>query len=675
MKILMCSVPDVPIERSTQPLFLGGNNSNNSKQDSLLHARQIQELWLPVGILRINTWLEKNGYSSDIYDINNLRPSDEELIKNFKRTKPTVVGFGAPHTQCYPNVKRITKILRELFPDIWIVVGGHITGSANVILNKTETDICVIGDGEIPFVKLLDYFKLHPTRRQLDYKGFYQIKGLAFKDENNKLKVTGYGEQLPGSEMYFPALDKLTIGLQKYGGDGELIHEFFPPIGKLSKFSNFLLGDQIYPEELKFYEKNENKRFGKLHVSRGCVARCTFCQRAAKGYRLYPSNDLETHLIELKEKYNVGGLIIQDENFGSNRKHSYEIAQIIKKHDLFWIVINARSTSFTYEDLKFYKECNMVEVVFGIESGSQKILDIIEKKIKTKELYNTILNCKKVGIKTNPTNMLIGMPGETEETIIKSAQFSASLRYLLGMDWNAPHTSLALAIPGTPLYEYCQQIGAIGKTLDEEEDYLIRTSEHKNIDILNYVNKTNASIKEVYYWTYLYRYAAKKAFVDLIINNNKSIKNRLLQIYELCIKATLRGQIVNYNVRKKFNKNKKLLLKMKHLTLPMAHLLLSLIIPILPKNILFSIIRVYANIRFYFLNRNHELRGDKHKHNIFAQQTDMTDSNFRLTEDRIAKTNRQFDRSLRTVVMENRKKLKVATTEEEKGLQILTQGQ
>ena len=75
------------------------------------------------------------------------------------------------------------------------------------------------------------------------------------------------------------------------------------------------------------------------------------------------------------------------------------------------------------------------------------------------------------------------------------------------------------------------------------------------------------------------------------------------------------------------------------------------------------------------MNRKHQLRGDKHKHNIFAQTADMTASDFRLNEDRIAKTNRQFDRSLRTIVMNNRKKLKVATTEEEKGLQILAQGQ
>ena len=155
MKVLLCNAPIVPrgIQWQSPPV-------------------------LPFGILRINTWIEKKGYSADIYDINNLRPSDQGLIKTFKGINPTVVGLSAPLSHCYPNVKRITKILRQLFPDIWIVVGGHLTGSANVVLHKTETDICVIGDGEIPFVKLLDYFKLHPTRRQLDYTELCQIRGL-----------------------------------------------------------------------------------------------------------------------------------------------------------------------------------------------------------------------------------------------------------------------------------------------------------------------------------------------------------------------------------------------------------------------------------------------------------------------------------------------------------------
>ncbi len=661
MKVVLCSVPDGTLKGTTQSLLPIGNGRSPL---------------IPHGPLRISSWMEENGYSGDIYDIDSLRPSDEELIKTFKGINPTVVGLSAPLSICYPNVKRISKILRKLFPDIWIVVGGHLTGSANVVLRKTETDICVVGDGEIPFVKLLDYFKLHPTRRQLDYTELCQIRGLAFIDENNKLKVTGYAEQLPASKIYQPNLDKLRLGLQKYGENGELIHDYFEPINNLSELEVHRQKGQAYSEALKFYEKNKNKKIARIFISRGCVARCTFCQRASKGYRVYGLNELETYIIELKEKYNVRSLFIAEENFGSDRKHTYEIARIMKKHDFFWTVIGARVTSFTYEDFKFYKQHNLIYVYFGIESGSQKILDIMEKKITTKNVYNAILNCKKTSVRGVTDNIIIGMPGETRETIIESAQFVASLRFLLEMDWDVPTTHLAMAIPGTPLYEYCQQIGVIGKTLDEEEDYLIRISKYHNVkSILNYVNKTNASVKEVHYWTYLYRYACKKEYVDLIIKNNKSIKNKLLQIYKQCIKASLDAQIVSYNQRKKSYKNQNNFKKIKHLILPFFHFLLSLSILFLPKAVLFSIIRVYANLIFYSLEKNHAVKKGKQKHNIFTDQPVESAGNFRFAENRITKTNRPIERSLRNIVMENRKQMKPAITDEEIGLQLLAKGQ
>jgi radical SAM superfamily enzyme YgiQ (UPF0313 family) len=638
----------------------------------------------PIGILRINDWMEKKGYSGDIYDINSLRPSDEELIKNFKRTKPTVVGLSAPFSWCYPNVKRISKILRDIFPDIWIVVGGHLTGSSNVVLRKTETDICVVGDGEIPFVELLDYFKLHPTRHQLDYAGLCQIKGLAFIDKNNKLKVTGNAEQLPASEMHYPAMDKHRLGLQKFGGNGELIHEFFRTINDLSDLNIFLGGTGKMPsiglkgtkkEGLIFFEKNRYKKIARIFTSKGCVSRCTFCQRASKGYRVYATNYFENYIIELKEKYNVRGLYIDDENFGSDRKHSYELARIMKKHDIYWYIVGARVKSVTYEDLKFYKEHNMIAIRFGVESGSQQILDIMEKKITTKDVFDAYSNCKKVGVNTATDAFLIGMVGETEETVKESAELTASLLFLLEKDWNITDPAWTMAIPGTPLYEYCQQIGVIGKTLDEEEDYLIRLSELNTKNILNYLNKTDSNTKEVHYWLYLYHYAAKKEYVNLIIKNNKSIKSRLLQIYQQCIKGTFDDLIANFKQRKNYYKNKKLFQKTKWYAILSINFLLPLSVLFLPKAVLFPIIRVYANLRFYLLEKNNKVKKGKQKYNFFSDQPIETVSNLKLTGNRIAKTNKQIDLSLRRIVMDNRRQLKPAITDEEKSLQILAQGQ
>ena len=99
---------------------------------------------------------------------------------------------------------------------------------------------------------------------------------------------------------------------------------------------------------------------------------------------------MESHIIDIKEKYNIAGFVLNDENALSDRKKSYEMARIFKKHNMYWTAGGVRIRSCTYEDLKFYKENNMLAIRFGIESGRQKILDIMEKKIKVEKAKRDI---------------------------------------------------------------------------------------------------------------------------------------------------------------------------------------------------------------------------------------------------------------------------------------------
>ena len=124
--------------------------------------------------------------------------------------------------------------------------------------------------------------------------------------------------------------------------------------------------------------------------------------------------------------------------------------------------------------------------------------NVMEKKFLKQNVYEAVANCKRAEVITEPDAVMAGMPGETRKTIEESAKFMASLRYVVDNDWCiGPPAFWAMAIPGTPLYEYCQQIQLIGKTLDEEEEYLIRVSEQK-ANVLNYLNITESSNKEVH---------------------------------------------------------------------------------------------------------------------------------------------------------------------------------
>jgi len=652
MKILLATAPDGPLSRTQE---------------------KSSYVWMPHGVLRVATYVERNGFSTDIYDINTLRGTDEEIKKKFKKVKPDIVGLGGSLSHCYPNIKRISRILRETFPNVWIITGGAITASANVILAKTETDICVIGDGEIPFFKLLNYFKSNSSRKKINFEELKNIKGLAYIDEKNKLKVTDNGDPLSAndaSEIHYPNYDKIRESLEIFSGQGELVHDFFWEINDLKSITAGYLEQQLYPEGLDFFNKNKNKKIAEIRSTQGCVARCTFCQRYIKGYRVYNPLDMETHIINIKEKYNIAGLVLNDENSLSDRKRSYEMAKIFKKYNMYWTAGGVRVKSVTYEDLKFYKEHNLLSIRFGIESGSQKILDIMEKKIKLDDVYKTLSACKKLGISVATDMFMLGMPGETSKTVLETAKMSGELRYMVGKDWNIGNTPLAMAIPGTPLYEYCQQIGVIGKSIEEEEDYLVRTSEFSNKDILTYVNKTDSSIEEVHYWTYLYRYAAKKNYVKEIFKSKNTFITKLKEYYKKCLIASFEKIDIYFE-----KKEKNLVNKLRKLNLYFYQFIITIGITFLPKIILFSILKTYAYYDFTQVRKKHMEKERKQKHNCFVELRDEKSDKFRIGLSRLANQNKQIDLSLRKIVAENRVQIKPSMSEEEKSLHILAQGQ
>ena len=119
-----------------------------------------------------------------------------------------------------------------------------------------------------------------------------------------------------------------------------------------------------------------------LFSSKGCVAKCTFCQRSTKGYKVQPLEHLDNHLKYLKKNFDVGYILVSDENFGSDKKQAYQVADIFKKNDMLWMACGVRCVSTTDEDIKYYKDRGCSTLKYGIETGSQKMLDLMEKVFK-----------------------------------------------------------------------------------------------------------------------------------------------------------------------------------------------------------------------------------------------------------------------------------------------------
>jgi len=670
MKLLLCTVPDGPLKMQREPLI----------PRKLIRCKDNENPTFPMGVLRVLAAAQDAGFDGEIYDLNNLRHNDDQLIKNFKKIQPDIFGLSGPLSHCYPNLKNMAKIIRELFPKAWIVIGGHISGSANVVLRKTESDIIVVGDGEISFVNLLNYMKENSDRDKIDHEALKKIQGLAYIDQNDKFMMTGYGPQINGTDMEYPDFTKWEQGLKEYGGSEDLINEVFEDATNLGNLFALNVEKQHQRDDiLKIHRELQGKKVGRIQTSKGCVAKCTFCQRATKGYRVFGKNFMEHRIMELKEKYNVGVLIVDDENFGSNRKQGYECARLMKKHGIYWSSAGARAASISVEDLKFYKEHNMLAIRYGIESGSQTILDIMEKKTTKEQVYEQIEACTRIGIATTSEAFMMGFPGESRKTALETAEYNARLRFLLGNDWDTAYPAWATSIPGTPLYDYSQQIGIIGKSLDEEEDYLYRTADTmEERGILNYLNKTEFSLKEVHYWLYLYRYAGKKAFVNEIISKNwkysdRPIRTILSQIYHQCIK----GAFIAYkhDLQRRVRKDAKIHVQIAAFSHNTAKFFMTLSVIFLPKVILLPIIKIMSDVAFYILKKRHFVKDGPQRYNFFVDRRGEMKINkgYKFTEDNITNTTRRIERSLRSIVKVDQEN--ITQTEEEKNLEIVARQQ
>lgn len=488
MKIVLCSVP-IRTQRDQE----GGELPETPK----------------IAIISLMNWMKKQGYSGDFFDIDMLHPTESEMSDYFKEKQPDVVGLSAVVSTSYLQVKNISKIIRKACPSATIVIGGNMAVSANLLLRKTEINFCILGDGEITLVELLDYIAEHGNKKVMDK--LLKIKGLAFINKENELEFTGYGYPLPDEENSYPDYELLAKGLLS---KPHLIKNYFR---KAQNALNWFVNDP------RTFEPDRKPNMSMIWVEKGCVARCTFCQRFCGGYHLFDLTKLEEHIIELKNKYDTQFLVITGENFGLPREFAYQVSKILKKHDVLWISLAARCTNFKPEDYEFFKDHNCVGIRFGVESGSLKILGTMEKRFTVEQIYEAL----KLAIKYNLTASMalcLGMPGETDETVMETGKFAGKIFRLQGIPPDSLACFYALPLPGSPLYEYGQLQGIIGTSLDEEEEYLTYVSD-RNPTKDNYINLTGVSNRRAIFWNYLVWYEATRTFYSKPLEKQEQ-KNR-----------------------------------------------------------------------------------------------------------------------------------------------------
>ena len=339
----------------------------------------------PLGIGYLAAVLRQAGVDVEILDINSRRYTDEQTMEELKKRDYDVVGVGGIVT-LFREVKKLTKMIREAKPDVPIVVGGSVGDTIpEMVLTKTEADFAVIGEAEYTFLDLC-------KRIREGKKDFSDINGLAYM-KDGEVHLTEKRKGIVNlDEIPFPAYDLLDMDIY--------------------------LGNQ-------FGHTTRYKRSVTISTTRGCAYACTFC---AKSFRQYPYrvrsvDNVMAEIKYLKRRYDVDFITFGDDLFILTKKRVLEFCKKFKEADLGikW-VCNSRINFVGDEILEEMRKAGCVAIAYGIESGSQKMLDIMDKKVKVEDAKETLHKTFKHGIWPIVT-LILGMPGENKETIQETVDF------------------------------------------------------------------------------------------------------------------------------------------------------------------------------------------------------------------------------------------------------------
>ena len=430
----------------------------------------------PIGSLSIINYLRKHGIGDvEFYNIDANRPSHEDVLAHIRDAKPDVFAISAVVSTAYAYTKKLADDVKVMLPGALIVTGGNLAASAEVLLRRTGADLCVLGEGEKVLCNIIK--RAETTRLATD---FADIPGLMLLGKDGELINTGYEAALGKDEVYDIDWDDLEASTDI----NIFIHKLFDEDGRVTH--------PTFAADARVHEPHRrDKRFAILADGKGCVSRCTFCHRWDKGMRYVPIEIYLKRLDELIDRYDVGFLEPALENFGTDKRWLKAFCEEIKKRDILWATGAVRTKSVTPEVIAMMRDAGCVAISYGMETGSARMLEVMEKKTSIDDNYNAQKWTTEAGFET-VVQLVLGMPGESPETIRETIEF-CKYSFTLNPDLNPNNLSInyAQALPGTPLYEYARHKGLVGGGIDGEEAYLLQISDrdaHDEIGTLNFTD-------------------------------------------------------------------------------------------------------------------------------------------------------------------------------------------
>jgi len=491
----------------------------------VLPLREKMSFYPPFGALSMIAVAKGEGHNASLLDLDADRCDYEETIKRILKYSPDVIGLSAIVSTSYKYVKEISKRIKEKLPKSVIVVGGGLNAASQTVLKNTKVDLVVHGEGELTFKELLN-----KINRKESLAG---VNGISWKRENQV--IINPARELIKSLDTLPFPDYDLIDLDKYILD---IREFLVRTETDSK-----------KIDKRVTDPNRSPKFLRINISRGCVNRCTFCFRNMRGIRIHSIKYIGDLIEHVVKKYNIGHISFGDECFGPTKKWLWDFINMIKERnfDLTYHIVGMRVGVIDLEIMRALKELGVWHIQFGFESGSQKILNVMEKNTTVEQNIEAARLAKEVGINTIPF-IIINYPGDTTKTIYETIDFLK--RADLTSESFRP--TFPLAMPGTPLYEFARLKGFIA----DENKYLESISDinaeslFESEQFINYTSEPDSVVRS---WMRLVRNEVTEHY-----KKKRPIHEKLFEIVQKIKKLGFLGlvsKIISKIKRKKIVSN------------------------------------------------------------------------------------------------------------------------
>lgn len=363
----------------------------------------------PLGIAYIASVLIRSGHKLKIIDAPAMSYDYPAVKREIEGFSPDLVGI----TSMTPTIKGAVKtaeIAKSIAPVPVVIGGPHASIMPDETAKLKDVDIVVRGEGEEVMRTLLGAME-----SEEDIK---TVRGISFK-KNGRVVHTPNMPLIEDLDVLpFPARDLLAGG------------NYRQHVGHPTSFATMI-------------------------TSRGCPHNCIYCTKAIFGrqYRFRSAANVIEEIQQVISEYKVKEIVFYDDAFTANRRRTIELCDEIVKNniDVTW-KCESRVDTVDREVLQKMKKAGCDIIAYGVESGSDELLNTIGKRTTTEKIREAFKTTKEVGIQTL-AYIMIGIPGETKETIQKTLDFTIEL------DPDYVQFSIATPYPQTELYNIAKEKG------------------------------------------------------------------------------------------------------------------------------------------------------------------------------------------------------------------------